>query len=148
MYRLFTRLILTALAVSPALADFHLMGALHTVKYIDDDSNALIADDSNSVIAVPSNQFNCKSMSQSPDFLYEDGRFLPYESDFFNSGGPVCGVVINFYGTTEEGAGYKMYEEGGGFLGYCYPQWGRELIFCDSSLRATDDYVCYSYVCE
>ncbi len=136
MYRFFTRLILTALAVSPALADFHLM---RTVNFLRQGY----------VVAVPSNSFNCESIVHGSGFLYENGVNFPYRSDFFNSNGPVCGVVINFYGTTEEGASYKMYEEGGGFLGYCYPQWGRKITICDTSLfRARDDYVCYSYVCE
>jgi len=133
--RLLTRLILTALAVSPALANFHLVSSV---------SDALV-----DVVAVPSNKFNCNSIVFGAPFIGEDGFRFPYESDFFKTSSPVCGVQINFYATTEEGASYKMYQDGGGFIGYCYPQWARELILCDGhSVRAMDDYVCYSYVCE
>jgi hypothetical protein len=102
-----------------------------------------------SVAAVPSNSINCLSLYNGK-ILYENGEKFPYESDFFNSGAPVCGVVINFYRTTEEAASYKMYQEGGGFLGYCYPQQERKLTVCNGVvyIEAHDDYVCYSSVCE
>jgi len=140
--RLLTRLILTALAVSPALANFHLVSSV--ISFPESDP-AL------DVVAVPSNSFNCNSIINGAPFNGENGDKFPYESDFFQTSAPVCGVQINFYKTTEEGASYKMYQDGGGFIGYCYPQWERKITRCNAvgaGVEAIDDYVCYSYVCE
>jgi len=110
----------------------------------------LVRPGTTNIVAVPSNSINCGAIKGSNSLLFENGANYPYTSNFFKTNGQVCGVAMNFYRMTDQGASYSIFQDGGGLVGYCYPA-DRKNFFCDKSplglRKATDDYWCYTYVC-
>lgn len=133
-YKLTMKLTLASLAtvamtVSQVAANFHVLSLNQNGKLIKQ-------------LACPSNYYNCDCFTKNDRAGQVSGN---PQGDFFSVKNGLCGMPeLNFY---KRGDGHwDMYAAGGdgAVLGTCYSNAAE--TFCGSQV-ATDELVCYSYVC-
>jgi hypothetical protein len=134
-------LVVTALTMHSALANFHILQKIDLYK---DGSEP-------GAVACPSNYYNCKCFQghdRAATIAVGGTPVHTLPTGFFSTQGKFCGEdQMNFY---NRGNGlWEFYANNGNGirLGYCNTPAKSQGTRCDGEWLFTDQLVCYSYIC-